>query len=472
MFIVLGLLLFTFSLPLTIMNESAAVTSYLSHGEGLGQVEELSTSGSLKSTASSYQNSLVHLISKTFPNSPTIRDPDFGITVDQAFSLKRKVEMLQWVEYDRQANVPSSVASSVASSSSLSTDKSVSEGRYYYTLEWREDFVSSTTYHDRSKRNSFLPIRSETFVPADGLVCIPNPQSTLKFMLSAADISKFVRPHDFFPVNDEMLQMAGVDGSGVSILSSGNDKRKVGGAAALAAKKMLRRSNFEIHDGLLYTKGATRSGAAADADADADADATGTTTITGSEIGNAGEIRISYLVSPMSKGLSIIAGVDATGTLISYELLTGKRVMFVRTGMLTASQMFRHADFENNLRMSMLRLLSFLLSFFGFMFLLEPASFMLKDAPVVGSCLTTATIVGVCRSSLMGAAMTQSLMVGVIWLRSNLSVGLLALMFAPISMLVMRSWARQSEVYGKISYTQVPSGDQSAVEDEVEFGLD
>lgn len=449
MFIVLGLLLFTFSLPLTIMNEGAAVTSYLSHGEGLGQVEELSTSGSLKYTATSYQNSLVHLISKTFPNSPTIRDPDFGITVDQAFSLKRKVEMLQWVEYDRQADVPSSVASSVASSSSLSTDKSVSEGRYYYTLEWREDFVSSTTYHDRSKRNSFPPIRSETFVPADGLVCIPNPHSTLKFMLSAADISKFVRPHDFFPVNDEMLQMAGVDGSGASILSSGNDNRKVGGAAAFAAKKMLRRSNFEIHDGLLFTKGVTQGGG-----------------------GIGGEIRISYLVSPMSKGLSIIAGVDATGTLISYELLSGKRVMFVRTGMLTASQMFRHADFENNLRMSMLRLLSFLLSFFGFMFLLEPASLVLKDVPVVGTCLTTATVVGVCRSSLMGAAMTQSLMVGVIWLRSNLHVGVLALMFAPISMLVMRSWARQSEIYGKISYAQVPSGDQSAVEDEVEFGLD
>ena len=242
-------------------------------------------------------------------------------------------------------------------------------------------------------------------------------------------------PTDLFVVQEATLQMAGVEGTGNSILTGSAVKKTAGG------KQRLRRSDYELHDGLIYTKNRNVVGA----------------------------LRISYRVAPVAKGISILSGVDPTGTLVPYSLPSGKSLFMVRTGTLTATQMVRRADFENTLRLNTMRWISFCLAFFGLLFLIEPASVACQAVPVVGPCLNTLMVVGVCKAGLIGAAMTLSVVVGVLWVAVDLRVGGPAFLFTPIGCVVMKKWVEQSERYGTIQYRRVGLEE---VEEEVEFGLD
>ena len=55
---------------------------------------------------------------------------------------------------------------------------------------------------------------------------------------------------------------------------------------------------------------------------------------------------------------------DEAGKFVPYTLPSGKSIMMVRMGSLTATQMVRRADFENSLRLNSMRIFSFCLFFF------------------------------------------------------------------------------------------------------------
>ena len=481
---ILGFALYVLSFPMTILNENGAVQSYIAHGEGLGKVVELTTSTtSLITSSSSFQGQLVHFTSQHFRDIPTIKDPDFGITIQHGFALERRVEMLQWIEYDSQAKVATTEEEYEEATAGWNSKNSQSDkdDRYNYKLEWRSEAVGSNSYYDRTKHNPSFLLQSETFVPFTGLTLIPNYDPTsinsnnpvLEFHLDARVISNFIKPTTLYAINDDMLQMAGVAGSGASILSGASTKKIAGG------KKMLRRSDYELHDGMLYTKGAViqtqndvSGGNGGNRGNGGNGGSSGSSGSGGSggNGGSPGQVRISYRVATIDAGLSIMAGVSSEGKFVKYTLPSGKDIMMVRLGTLTATQMIRRADFENSLRMIVMRVFSFLLAFFGLLFLLQPAKELLEDVPLVGNVLRSALLVGLCRSAFIGAAMTTSMVVGALWVAVDLSVGGPALMFAPICMVIMRSWIQQSERYGKIQYQRVPGLDN--VEEPVEFGLD
>lgn len=451
----LGGALFGLSFPITIINENAAVISYKQHGEGLGKVIELANTN-LKTSSSAYQGELIHFTTNHIRDMPTITDTDFGITVNTGFALERNVEMLQFIEHDSQSTA-------TEKDTTINPDEEVQRNRYTYTKEWTSNTINSATFHDRTKKNPKFSLQSETFVPMMGLNLIPNynPNSKstttspiLEFLLSASDISNFIKPNTLFPIQEDMLKMAGVDGTGTSILSGAtSNTNKINGAGG---KKMLRRSDYELHDGMLYTKGATGSSDASSASIDVP-----------------GQVRISYRLAPIESGLSILTGVDEAGKFVPYTLPSGKSIMMVRMGSLTATQMVRRADFENSLRLNSMRIFSFCLFFFGLLFTLKPLEQMFNDIlpiPVVGNVLSSALRVGICRSAFIGAAMFLSFLLGLIWLTVDVMVGGPALAFTPVCMFVMKKWIDASERYGKIQYSRVPGMDN--VEDPIEFGLD
>lgn len=201
--------------------------------------------------------------------------------------------------------------------------------------------------------------------------------------------------------------MAGVDGSGTSILAGAGSRPKAAGKGL----KKLRRSDFELHDGMIYTK--TPS-------------VLSTTTNSDSIVApnNPGALRISYRVTSVATGLSVLSGVDATGTLVPFALPSGKQLFMVRVGPLSATQMLRRADFENSVRLNTIRLFSFGMLFFGSLYIMVPLQVYLStsSAKRVSSVLEKLSRVGVCRSSFVGAAMVLSVIIGVLWVNVDVSV--------------------------------------------------
>jgi hypothetical protein len=436
---------------MTMINERAAVVSYNEHGEGLNQVLEINAD-TLKDnvgvgTGSPYFNKFIHLTTTSFPNVPTIKDPDFGITVEHSFVLERIVEMLQWVETDSFA-----AAGQKADSLENNEDQrwSTTDNRYKYKLEWNSKPINSMSFQDREAHsNPTFSIQSQTFVPPSGLSILPSSGSSpgnsqvaqyeavasgsqqqplfpLQFVLSPNDVATFIKPKNVFHVGEDTLHMAGVEGSGAAILG-GSSAKKVNSKER--GNKKLRRSDFELHDGIIYTKGTL----SAKTTTTAAAAATTTTTHMqhthsfSGDVGIPGSMRITYRFTPTEKGLSILSGVDETGRLVPYILPSGKKVMMVRIGSLSAAQMLRRADFENSIRLNTMRLLSYCFAFFGLFYLIEPSSIAFKDAPILGSLLKHLMIVGLFRSALIGAAMTLSLIVGVLWINVDVSLLLLLL---------------------------------------------
>ena len=416
----LGLVLYVLAFPMTIMNERAAVVSYLQHGEGLNLVHEFNPddlSSQEASTAASYHQKLLHITTTLFPDTPlTVRDPDFGITVEGNFVLERRVEMLQWLEDDNAEN-----SIDLEGDVEGTTDLLPSSNRFSYSLEWSSDSISSMSYHDRETHsNPTFAIQSQTFTPPNGLNIVPHydsgknhPISTLQFRLASQDIRNFIKPKTLFYIHEDTIHMAGVDGSGTSILAGAGTRPKAAGKGL----KKLRRSDFELHDGMIYTK--TLPSVLS----------TATTTTTNSDSivapNNPGALRISYRVTSMATGLSVLSGVDATGTLVPFALPSGKQLFMVRVGPpLSATQMLRRADFENSVRLNTIRLFSFGMLFFGSLYLMVPLQVYLSTSSAKGMSrvLENLSRVGVCRSSFVGAAMVLSVIIGVLWVNVDVSV--------------------------------------------------
>ena len=294
----LGLVLYVLAFPMTIMNERAAVVSYLQHGEGLNLVHEFNPddlSSQKASTAASYHQKLLHITTTLFPDTPlTVRDPDFGITVEGNFVLERRVEMLQWLEDDNAEN-----SIDLEGDVEGTTDLLPSSNRFSYSLEWSSDSISSMSYHDRETHsNPTFAIQSQTFTPPNGLNIVPHydsgknhPISTLQFRLASQDIRNFIKPKTLFYIHEDTIHMAGVDGSGTSILAGAGTRPKAAGKGL----KKLRRSDFELHDGMIYTKTLPSV-----------LSTTTTTTTTNSDSivapNNPGALRISYRVTSMATG--------------------------------------------------------------------------------------------------------------------------------------------------------------------------
>ncbi|XP_076439351.1 transmembrane protein 43-like isoform X1 [Babylonia areolata] len=145
--VVIGLLLIFVASVLLFWNEGRAVQTAKSLDEGLRVLVPLKT---VEVAFDNNNGHLVYLQGNLHAESG-VYDPFFKLSV-QATKLRRTVEMYQWVEHETKREVNEG-------------DRTREERDYSYSLEWRQDLVSSSSFYSSigHENPSSMPLMSETF---------------------------------------------------------------------------------------------------------------------------------------------------------------------------------------------------------------------------------------------------------------------------------------------------------------------
>ena len=423
-----GALLCLLGLPLLALNERAAVRAFIKHGEGLGQVLELSRDDTeINTPPKAYVGRLIHLscapmISPTTAaaagqeqeeeeeEESVLSDPDTGVAPPRgAFMLRRNVEMLQWVE------------------------SRVAGDEYEYNLEWRAERVQSKLFHDRSKVNPAFPIASSVFVPPGGVVLAPHGAgSALSLSLGERFLRDFLatsRGLVHFPV--AALPEQGFDNAVKGDARGGNILGgKDGGGRLAAPRKKLSRDDLSLGtDGVLHTGDATEPG----------------------------DLRITYDVADAGTQLSVIGGVvDEKGAIWPFVLPSTKKILMIELGTHSAASMVRRSDYENGLRLFSIRVAAFGMLFVG--------QLLVYSSGVVDAVLPVGA--GVCTLALAGSAIATCVLVGALWVAASWTVGVPMLVTGPACYFVFRQYSA-AKVARTRMYTRVPVRADDA--DDVDF---
>lgn len=151
-----------------------------------------------------------------------------------------------------------------------------------------------------------------------------------------------------------------------------------------------------------------------------------------------GDIRLSFaIVKPLT--VSIIAQ-QSGSTFQSYQTRAGDAIQRLEAGTVNANEMFKHAEQENNTMTWIIRVVGFLLLFFGLMMVLKPLSTLADLIPFVGNLLDA----GIGIVSFLIALAIWTGVVAVAWIsaRPLLAVGLIVVTVgAVVGVLMMKKKA-------------------------------
>ncbi len=154
-----------------------------------------------------------------------------------------------------------------------------------------------------------------------------------------------------------------------------------------------------------------------------------------------GDIRISFaVVKPLI--VSLIAQQNGS-TFLPFQTRAGDAIQRLETGTVTANEMFQHAEQENTMMTWILRVVGFLLLFFGLMMVLKPISTLGDLIPFVGDLLGA----GIGIISFLVALAVWTAVVAVAWLtaRPLLAIGLIVVAAgAIVGIIMMRKKAAPS----------------------------
>lgn len=122
-----------------------------------------------------------------------------------------------------------------------------------------------------------------------------------------------------------------------------------------------------------------------------------------------GDIKITYSEAP--RGAYTIVGMEQGRALVPYKTENGKSLLFVRSGQVSADQIFQEEFNLNSMITWLLRGLGLVLMFIGFMLIMGPLSTLAKVIPMLGSLVAGAT-------SIVAAILTLiigSLVIAIAW---------------------------------------------------------
>ncbi|GAB5354899.1 hypothetical protein AAMO2058_000159100 [Amorphochlora amoebiformis] len=154
---IVGMILFCASSPLLVWNECQAARYYrmlfrardaLRKGQGKERVN-------IDTKPLHREKELVCVHGKLDTNSRLITDSDFHFELENCVRLKRKVEMLQWVEHKHSTTEKDMLGNKVT------------RHEYTYSKEWRENHVNSEAFHEAKYRGHnptwWIKARSRNF---------------------------------------------------------------------------------------------------------------------------------------------------------------------------------------------------------------------------------------------------------------------------------------------------------------------
>jgi len=199
---------------------------------------------------------------------------------------------------------------------------------YSYRLEWSSNLIRSSNFNDPSYRNP-------TEMPYPDVTLHPSSAGFGAFQLTSAHLGRFT---SFQPIHltDEHLNAVP---EGV-------------------------RADFQVHNGTLF-RGADPASPAI------------------------GDVRITF--SQVPAGAATVVGRQTGDSFTQYPTRAGRQLLFVRSGVAAADEVFSDAMAANTFLTWVLRFVGGLLMFFGLTMIFKPLSVVASVLPIAGSIVATGT---------------------------------------------------------------------------------
>ncbi|MEO1482125.1 MAG: TMEM43 family protein [Myxococcota bacterium] len=335
--ILVGGLLFLISFPLLWWNEGRAVQTYQSLSEGRGAVVSVAA----ESVDPANESRLVHLTG-TATAGGTLVDETFAVAATGALKLRRTVEMYAWEEDVK-----------------TETRKKVGGGKetkktYSYEKRWMEYPEDSASFKvPEGHQNPEMRYESSRW--------LAEPVTLGGFALSE-NLADEISSWDDIPFDDTMLAALPAEVSGVQERPTD-----------AAPKKKKRRRGKRAKQKVAPTKPISQARASGDAlylGADPAAP-------------KVGDLRVRFAqVQPVE--VSVIAAQVGTG-LSGYQTKAGDTLEMLSMGQQPADAMFQEAEANNAVLTWVLRVIGFLLMFFGVNLILGPFRVFADVIPFLGS---------------------------------------------------------------------------------------
>lgn len=360
-------------------NEGSAVEVYQGLQEGLANVISITP----ETAPSSVNGRLVHLTGQ--PTGQTLVDSDFGIEQENVIRLSREAKMYQWTETSRKGK----------------------EKRYNPQTGVME-LVEFTDYTYSEAWSSHLHSHSSFRHPER---CVPANPGSIPYGSNSQQASR--------------VSFGGFT-AGSSIISqlSGSEKLPVSRPSS-----QLEKAGVEQRGSDYYITGRQSTGSVRQ----------NHNNRAGSGGPQIGDTRVSFSVTRPSL-VSIVAQV-INGHLETYETESGRELLFVQSGSVSAKKIFKGQIESNSFWTWIVRAMGFVLCYFGVRNVTSIIDYLIGHIPLVGYLLGGLVSFGLMVASLLLSATISLVVIAVAWLfyRPLLGMGLLAAASIPFVLSAMSS---------------------------------
>ena len=337
---------------------------------------------------SATEGKLVHFNGMTATND-VLTDKDFQVTVNNSLSLNREVEMYQWKEIEHKETKKNAGGSTTTTTT------------YTYEKGWSTGLINSSSFKESGHDNpSVMPYKAEDTVAENVTLGAHKIPSSSASHLGTAEAVAVEADKVTAPVSSII--------KGNVILYNLFKEEK-----AQQAKKA-----FEAN------------GAAAVAPVSENASATETVANTGvfnaaqyqpsESVPEIGDIRITFKKHPVCNA-TVVA--EQSGETIKAHKTPSGEFYEVRTGLMTAEEVFKAAEDENAMLTWILRGLGFLMIWGGFGAIFKPISVLADVIPLFGDIAES----GISIISGLLAAVLSFGVIAIAWLFCRPLIGILLL---------------------------------------------
>ncbi len=347
---------------------------------------------------SSTEGKLVHFNGMTATND-ILTDKDFGVTVNNSLSLNRDVEMYQWKEVEHKQT-----KKNAGGSTSTTTT-------YTYEKGWSSSLINSSSFKEAGHDNpSVMPYKAEDTIAENVTLGAHKIPANKASHLGSAEAVALEADKVTAPVSATI--------KGNTILYNLFKEEK-----AQQAKKAFDANGTAVNNAVATPVVANASDTTT---------ATTATPVTNTGVFNIaefqaseaapqiGDIRITFKKHPVCNA-TVVA--EQSGETIKGHKTPSGEFYEVRTGLMTAEEVFKKAEEENALMTWILRGLGFLMIWGGFGAIFKPISVLADVIPLFGDIAES----GISIISGLLAAVLSCGVIAIAWLFCRPLIGILLL---------------------------------------------
>lgn len=345
--VVVGIIMIPLCMYLLWWNEGRSVRRYATIGEARSNCVEADAS----KIDNSNEGKLVHFSGMT-ATKDILTDNEFAVTVDNSLSLDRKVEMYQWIE-DKKTSTEKKAGG-----------KTVTHTTYSYRKDWAASPINSGSFKESGHDNpGAFPYQ-------------PNEVTAENVTLGAYKIPGKDASHlgSAVPVELDSTKIT----APVSAIVSGNrilfNVFKEG--KAKQAKQM-----FETSQNGGQAVETTNANVASATENNASSTFKAFEFQPNESAPEIGDVRITFTNHPVCE--ATVIAVQSADTIKPFTTKNGN-FYEIRTGTLTAEELFKKTEDENALMTWLLRGLGFFLMAVGFGMIFKPISVLADVLPILG----------------------------------------------------------------------------------------